>query len=118
VACEDGDPAPQPAPAPEPQPENGLAERGAVVTVSRVVDGDTVEVAPAVDGVADVRLIGVDTSETYSGEEPYGSEASAFTEDALVGQRVALEFDVERVDPYGHIECTNAIAQERTNHPR
>jgi endonuclease YncB( thermonuclease family) len=41
-----------------------LKDRGLVVTVSRVVDGDTVEVAPAVDGRTEVRLIGVDTPET------------------------------------------------------
>jgi micrococcal nuclease len=32
-----------------------------VVTVSRVVDGDTIGIAPAVDGLMEVRLIGVDT---------------------------------------------------------
>ena len=41
-----------------------LKDRGLVVTVSRVVDGDTVEVDPAVDGLTEVRLIGVDTPET------------------------------------------------------
>jgi endonuclease YncB( thermonuclease family) len=35
-----------------------------VVTVSRMVDWDTVEVTPAVDGRTEVRLIGVDTPET------------------------------------------------------
>jgi hypothetical protein len=32
-----------------------------VVTVSRAVDGDTVEITPAVDGLTEVRLIGIDT---------------------------------------------------------
>jgi endonuclease YncB( thermonuclease family) len=36
-------------------------DRGPVVTVSRVVDGDIIEIAPAVDGLMEVRLIGVDT---------------------------------------------------------
>jgi micrococcal nuclease len=79
----------------------GLASRGQVVTVSRVVDGDTIEVTPAVDGIQDVRLIGVDTPETYGGEEPLGPQASSFTTSVLSGQRVALEFYEERVDPYG-----------------
>jgi hypothetical protein len=39
-----------------------LKDRGLVITVSRVVDGDTVEVIPAVDGLTEVRLIGIDTS--------------------------------------------------------
>lgn len=83
------------------QEDTGLASRGQVVTVTRVVDGDTIEVSPAVDGIQDVRLIGVDTPETYGGEEPLGPQASAFTETALEGQKVALEFGEERVDPYG-----------------
>jgi endonuclease YncB( thermonuclease family) len=40
-----------------------LKDYGTMVSVSRV-DGDTVEVAPAVDGRTEVRLIGVDTPET------------------------------------------------------
>lgn len=93
------------APPPEPGPaaENPLAQLGTVVNVSRVVDGDTVEVSPAIDSNADVRLIGVDTPETYGGVEPYGRQASAFAESVLSGQRVALEFDVERIDQYGRL---------------
>ncbi len=104
-----GDPEPQPEPE-QPagsgeqdssQEGTGLAARGQVVTVSRVVDGDTIEVSPAVNGVQDVRLIGMDTPETYGGAEPLGDQASAFTKGALTGRRVALEFDEERIDPYG-----------------
>ena len=86
-------------------PENApQSSYGTVATnVSRVVDGDTVEVSPAIDGVSDVRLIGVDTPETYGGTEPFGEQASAFTKETLSGQRVALEFDVERIDSYGRI---------------
>lgn len=103
------------APPPEPNPEvaeqqpsnnsgdDSLSSYGTVVTVSRVVDGDTVEVSPAVDGVADIRLIGVDTPETYGGTEPFGAEASEFAKNRLSGQRVALEFDVERIDPYDRV---------------
>jgi hypothetical protein len=39
-----------------------LKDRGLVITVSRVVDGDTVGAIPAVDGLTEVRLIGIDTS--------------------------------------------------------
>jgi micrococcal nuclease len=91
------------APPPPPSPEEKLAELGKVVTVSRVVDGDTIEVSPAVGGIPDVRLIGVDTPETNSGTEPYGEEASAFTTQRLESRQVALEFDVERIDPYGRV---------------
>ena len=78
----------------------------ATVTVSRVVDGDTIEISPAVDGIDEVRLIGVDTPETVDpaeGVEPYGPEASAFATDELGGQRVTLEFGAERVDQYGRL---------------
>jgi micrococcal nuclease len=90
--------APQPA-----SPEDKLAELGKVVALSRVVDGDTIEVSPAVGSIADVRLIGMDTPETYGGAEPYGKRASAFTTQHLEGRQVALEFDVERIDPYGRV---------------
>jgi len=114
----DSESQPQSEPAPEPRQASGsggrspgggsdqppgLASRGQVVTVSRVVDGDTIEVSPAVDGIQDVRLIGVDTPETYGGAEPLGDQASAFTKGALTGRRVALEFDEERIDPYGRV---------------
>ena len=70
------------------------------VSVTRVVDGDTIEVSPRAEGKTDVRLIGVDTPEVFGGEEPCGPEASAFTTEQLEGQDVTLEFDEDRVDPY------------------
>jgi endonuclease YncB( thermonuclease family) len=39
-----------------------LKDRGLMVTVSRVVVGDSVEVIPAEDGLTEVRLIGIYTS--------------------------------------------------------
>lgn len=86
------------APAEEPAPNGG---DGATV-VTRVVDGDTVQVL--FDGrELDVRLIGIDTPETVKPGDPvecFGPEASAFTEDRLEGREVRLEFDVERLDPF------------------
>jgi micrococcal nuclease len=82
-----------------------MAQEGTqTVTVDRVVDGDTIEVSPAVSRTEDVRLLGVDTPETVDpGEpvEPYGPEASAFTSEQLEGERVTLIFDQERIDQYG-----------------
>ena len=68
-----------------------------------VVDGDTIEVLYR-GQLLDVRLIGVDTPETVAPGQPvecYGPAASSFTERLLDGKRVRLEFDVERIDPYG-----------------
>lgn len=75
------------------------------VTVSRVVDGDTIEVNW--DGkTEDIRLIGVDTPETVhptKREEPYGKEASNFTKDQLTNQKVLVCLDVEETDHYGRM---------------
>ena len=72
------------------------------VTVTRVVDGDTIHVN--MNGQDEtVRLIGVDTPETVkpnSPVEPYGREASAFTKSRLTGKTVYLEMDVEERDKY------------------
>jgi len=75
--------------------------RTAIVT--RVVDGDTAHVSFR-GGDVTIRFIGVDTPETVAPGQPvecYGPEASRFTMDALTGERVGLEFDVDRIDLYG-----------------
>jgi micrococcal nuclease len=76
-------------------------------SVVRVVDGDTFEVRPAIDGTEDVRLIGIDTPEPYGrdGEQPLAAEATRFTRESLAGSgyRVELRFDVERKDDYGRV---------------
>lgn len=70
------------------------------VSVTCVVDGDTIEVSPQVQGAESVRLIGVDTPEVFGGEEPCGPEASAFTKEQLTNKQIGLEFDEERTDQY------------------
>ncbi len=79
----------------EPAP---LAE--GIYRVQRVVDGDTLIVAPHTI----VRLIGVDAPETVKPEhpiEPWGPEASAFTRGFVSGGTVRLTFDRERLDRFG-----------------
>ena len=71
--------------------------------VTRVVDGDTAHARLRGRDVT-VRFIGVDTPETVAPGQPiecYGPEASHFTTRQLTGQRVRLEFDVDRIDPFG-----------------
>lgn len=68
------------------------------VSVTRVVDGDTIEVSPQVEGTEDVRLIGMNTPET---DQPYGPEATEFTTERLEGQDVTLEFDEDPTDQFG-----------------
>ena len=77
-------------------------QRGSRVRVSRVIDGDTIEVQ--LHGTTGVRLIGIDTPETVHPTEPigcFGPEASDFTKETLEGEIVRLEYDVERADHYG-----------------
>jgi micrococcal nuclease len=81
----------------------GQSDHDATATVTRVVDGDTVEISPSVEGLSTVRLIGVDTPETHGATQPYGPEASDFTCQYLEGKEVSLELDVEKVDPYGRL---------------
>ena len=77
----------------------------ATVLVTRVVDGDTVEVQ--LGGTEeDVRYIGVDTPETVKPDEPvqcFGPQASAFNHRLVEGRRVRLVFGEERRDVYGRL---------------
>lgn len=91
-----------------PWEELGRREEGpasAWAHVSRVVDGDTVEVR--MDGEEeDVRYIGVDTPETVKPDTPvqcFGPQASDFNHRLVEGERVRLVFGVERRDVYGRL---------------
>lgn len=92
-----------------PWEELGLGDgdepRSVRAEVTRVVDGDTIEVN--FDGnEEDVRLIGVDTPETVAPGEPvqcFGPRASRFSHRLLEGQRVLLVFGAERRDVYGRL---------------
>jgi micrococcal nuclease len=81
----------------------GQIDHDATAEVRRVVDGDTIDISPSVEGRSRVRLIGMDTPEVYFGTQPYGPEASAFAKRELDGERVGLELDVQKIDPYGRL---------------
>lgn len=81
----------------------GQAHHDATATVTRVVDGDTIEISPSVEGRSRVRLIGMDTPEVHFGTQPYGPEASDFAKQELEGEEVGLELDVQKIDPYGRL---------------
>lgn len=86
-------------------PEGTQSSGGAAtqrVTVTRAVDGDTVEIEPAVRGKTDLRLIGVDSPE-LDGSEPLSQEAADFTASALEGEQVRLTLGRDPVDPYGRL---------------
>jgi micrococcal nuclease len=70
--------------------------------VSKVIDGDTIELATG----EKVRYIGVDTPETKhptKGVECFGAEASAYNTKLVLGQMVRLEKDVSETDRYGRL---------------
>jgi micrococcal nuclease len=73
--------------------------------VSRVVDGDTVEVR--IGGREDdVRYIGIDTPESVKPEAPvecFGGQASALNQRLVEHREVRLVFDRERRDVYGRL---------------
>ena len=102
------------APATLPQEPPGHE----TATVTRVVDGDTIEVTiidrfegpgagrARVGATYDVRLIGIDTPESVDPGSPvecFGPEASAATKALLLGERVTLVKDTEETDQYGRL---------------
>jgi micrococcal nuclease len=93
------------SPTPSERPTGEGSSVGPLVTVTRVIDGDTIEVARR-GRTMDIRFIGIDTPETVHPSQPvgcFGPEASSFTSKKLEGQRLRLEFDVERRDHYGRL---------------
>ena len=98
--------------------------------VTRVVDGDTIEVriTGRVDGPGagdvriggsyDVRLIGIDTPESVKPNSPvecFGREASAAAKVLLEGSDVRLVKDVEETDRYDRLLRYVYMGQELAN---
>jgi len=74
----------------------------AVYRVSRVIDGDTIEL----ESGQRVRLVQIDTPEVYNGFECYGPEASAIAKRLLPSGtpvRLLLEPASDPVDRYGRL---------------
>ncbi len=74
-----------------------------VFRVTKVIDGDTIEVATEV-GVRRVRYIGIDTPETVHPSRPiecFGHEASLKNKALVEGKWVRLERDISDTDRYG-----------------
>lgn len=96
-------------PAEQPKDEERSAEPALPASVTeakvvRVIDGDTIEVAYVAGAqlpATRVRLIGINTPESTTRVEPFGKEASAYTEQQLEGKTVWLEKDVSETDRYG-----------------
>jgi endonuclease YncB( thermonuclease family) len=70
-------------------------------TVTRVVDGDTLDIALDNGPIERVRLIGIDTPETVDPRKPvqcFGQEASAHAKELLDRQTVSIEMDPSQGD--------------------
>lgn len=76
-------------------------------TVDRVVDGDTVYLTKAVLGTTKVRLLSIDTSETYYYGENQGhhaTDASNYLKQLLpAGTKITMVTDQEEKDSYGRL---------------
>ncbi len=98
--------------------------------VTRVVDGDTIEVAVTrsvpgpgtgvapVDDDQHVRLIGIDTPESVHPRQPvecFGKEASAAADALLAGQTVRMVKDIEDRDRFGRLLRYVYIGDEMAN---
>ena len=93
-ACSD----PEPTPAPTIAPDGAvIAFTDRTVTVTRVIDGDTVDVCCP---EARVRLLGIDSPES---DEPLFNEATALAERLAEGQEARLEKCLEEADQYGRL---------------
>lgn len=79
------------------------------VTVTHVVDGDTVDLA---DGTR-IRLIGINTPEL---DQPYYDEATQFTRALLENKQVGLEFDADELDQYDRTLAYLWIGDELANY--
>lgn len=74
--------------------------------VTNVVDGDTIDVHLENGKKERVRFILIDTPETKHPNkpvQPFGPEASKFTNEALLNKDVELELDVQERDRYGRL---------------
>jgi micrococcal nuclease len=74
--------------------------------VTRVVDGDTIDVELEDGGDETVRYIGIDTPETVKPGTPVqcgGPRAHEVNDRLVYGKTVTLRFDAERRDVYGRL---------------
>ena len=104
-----------------PSNQNQQATRKIPAKVTRVIDGDTMEVTITENGKTKketVRLLLVDTPETKDPNkpvQPFGPEASQFTKETLEGKNVELELDTSERDKYGRLLCYLWIGNKMFN---
>lgn len=88
-----------------PSPSNIAGIGGREVLVTRVIDGDTIEVQIGM-AILTVRYIGIDTPETVDPRRPvqcFGRQASNENKKLIEGKKVILSKDVSETDKYGRL---------------
>lgn len=75
-----------------------LGANQTIVKVTKVIDGDTIEI----EGGQKVRLIGIDAPEK-KGEECFNKESTKYLSDLILEKVVKLEKDVSETDRYGRL---------------
>jgi micrococcal nuclease len=97
--------------------EPGGGGRAMAALVTRVIDGDTVEVE--LEGERDdVRYIGIDTPESVQPGAPvecFGPRSSTANRRLVEGRRVRLVFDTERRDTYGRLLAYVYVGRRQVN---
>ena len=83
-------------------PTHQATSSATIVKVSRVIDGDTIEL----DDKQKVRYIGIDTPELHDPKKPvqcFAKEAMEVNKKLVEGKQVRLEKDVSEKDKYGRL---------------
>lgn len=86
-------------------------EPGEDAMVKRVIDGDTIEL----ESGERVRYLMVDTPESTTELECYGTNAKTFNRDLVEGKPVRLRYDVEREDMFGRTLAYVTVDDEEVN---
>lgn len=92
----------KPTESPIPTVTPSAKQRGILVKVINVVDGDTIKIETG----ETVRFIGIDSPESVDPRKPiqcYSKEATVKNEDLALGKTVELEKDVSEKDRYGRL---------------
>lgn len=92
-------------PEPEKQPATASAQVQKEFLVTKVIDGDTIEIKSGTQ-ISKVRLIGIDTPETVDPRRPvgcFGKKASAETKRLIEGKNVILTKDISETDKYNRL---------------
>ena len=81
-------------------------------TVERVIDGDTIVLTTG----EKIRYLLVDAPETTNGHDDcYGSNASQFNSDLVLGKPITLAYDVQCTDMYGRTLAYVSVDGQEVN---